>query len=84
MANIMNEKEKLVYRYDSELLTVEPWGENSLRVRSVKQAPMPEEDWALLKPAKTHPEIYVSEGGGTIRNGKIKASLSPRGKTNFL
>ena len=83
MANIMNEKEKLVYRYDSELLTVEPWGENSLRVRSVKQAPMPEEDWALLKPAKTHPEIYVSEGGGTIRNGKIKASLSPRGKLTF-
>ena len=30
----------LVYQYDSETLRIEPWGENSLRVRASKVAPI--------------------------------------------
>lgn len=45
----------LVYQYDSETLRVEPWGENSLRVRASKVAPMPQRDWALTQAVYTAP-----------------------------
>ena len=83
MANIVNEKDKLVYRYDSETLTVEPWGENSLRVRSGKRRAVTGEDWALLQPEESCPEIHITEDGASITNGKIKAVLSRRGKLTF-
>lgn len=38
----------LCYRYEAERLIIEPWGENSLRVRASKMPEMPEDDWALL------------------------------------
>ena len=39
---------KLIYRNDSELLQLEPWGENSLRIRGTKTASISQEPWALL------------------------------------
>ncbi len=74
----------LCYRYQAERLMIEPWGENSLRVRAVKSAEMPAEDWALLPPAKAcQPKIVVREDGGEISNGKIKAEINLIGKLSF-
>ena len=74
----------LCYRYQAERLFIEPWGENSLRVRSMKSAEMDKEDWALLPPAKTcQPKIVVREDGGEITNGKIKAEINLIGKLSF-
>ena len=74
----------LCYRYEAERLVIEPWGENSLRVRATKLAQMPEEDWALLPP-QTHPAVKIEtrEDGGSITNGKIKAELNLIGKLTF-
>ena len=33
----------LYYRYDAERVIVEPWGENSLRVRASKMPEMPQD-----------------------------------------
>ena len=74
----------LCYRYQAERLFIEPWGENSLRVRSMKSAEMDKEDWALLPPAKAcQPKIVVREDGGEITNGKIKAEINLIGKLSF-
>lgn len=74
----------LCYRYQAERLFIEPWGENSLRVRSMKSAEMDKEDWALLPPAKAcQPKIVVREDGGKITNGKIKAEINLIGKLSF-
>ena len=74
----------LCYRYQAERLFIEPWGENSLRVRSMKSAERDKEDWALLPPAKTcQPKIVVREDGGEITNGKIKAEINLIGKLSF-
>ena len=35
----------LLWQYDSETLQIEPWGENSLRLRAWCQAKRPQEDW---------------------------------------
>lgn len=74
----------LCYRYQAERLFIEPWGENSLRVRSMKSVEMDKEDWALLPPAKAcQPKIVVREDGGEITNGKIKAEINLIGKLSF-
>ncbi|MBC8610530.1 glycoside hydrolase family 31 protein [Massilimaliae timonensis] len=78
------EENKLVYHYDAEELWIEPWGENSFRVRSTKMAQMPSEDWALLPPVNCKAEIQLYEdGSASIRNGKILANMTPGGKLSF-
>lgn len=74
---------RLVYTYDSEKLWIEPWGENALRIRSTKLSEMPCEDWALSEPAPAiQAEILIDAGKktGSIRNGKIFATVSRGGK----
>lgn len=77
------EGNKLVFRFDDQKTWIEPWGENAFRVRASKLAEMPSEDWALLQPSsKPKTSISVPDGKepATITNGKIKATISHRGK----
>ncbi|KAK0643684.1 31 glucosidase [Cercophora newfieldiana] len=77
----LNDQGALVYRFDSETLRIEAWGPNALRVRVTHEANLPTENWALSEavPA-TSPSVEISEQGASIRNGRIKARLSQRGK----
>ncbi|RAL00546.1 putative glycosyl hydrolase [Aspergillus ibericus CBS 121593] len=75
------EDDKLVFRFDDHLLWIQPWGENALRVRATKLASMPTEDWALLKAESDRPIIKIEDSqDSSISNGKIKATVSRRGK----
>ncbi|MDR2079777.1 MAG: glycoside hydrolase family 31 protein [Treponema sp.] len=74
------EKNRLIYRYDAERLWIEPWGKNSLRVRSSQMAEMPLEDWALLHQEPCSAEITIEEAGASIRNGKIELRINRAGK----
>ena len=62
----------LCYRYEAERVVIEPWGENSLRVRAWKTSEMDSQDWALL-PQEDAPEVEITaaEDHGSIINGKI-------------
>lgn len=73
----------LCYRYGAERLRIEPWGENSLRVRAWKQAEPDPQDWALLPQADCDTVIQVREDGGSIVNGNIRAELNLIGKLTF-
>jgi alpha-D-xyloside xylohydrolase len=77
---------RLIRKYDSETIWIEPWGENSLRVRVTRAAHMPTsgEAWALLAPAQTHATITIQGDLATITNGKIKAVLTAMGKVTFF
>ena len=78
---LYNEGDSLRFHYDAEDLYIEPWGENALRVRATKQHPMPSEDWALQEPATpTKVQISITNAEASIANGKIKATVSRRGK----
>ncbi|EEY17214.1 alpha-xylosidase [Verticillium alfalfae VaMs.102] len=73
--------DKLVFTFDAETLWIQPWGANALRIRSTRAREMPDEDWALLKPAATTPKITIDEqSGGTLENGNVKASITKAGK----
>lgn len=72
---------RLVFHYDAEELWIEPWGENSLRVRATKQSSMPTESWALAEsPVSPKAKITIDDTEASITNGKINATISKRGK----
>ena len=77
---ITKAENRLVFHYDAEELWIEPWGKNSLRIRSTKQCQMPENDWALQHVEDTASEILFTGTGAIIKNGKIRAELSDLGK----
>jgi alpha-D-xyloside xylohydrolase len=85
--SIEQNQNRLIYRYDSEKLWIESWGENSLRLRSTKMAEMPSgeiEDWALLPPVPCKAEITIAGGEASIKNGKIEARIATSGKVSIL
>lgn len=87
---------RLIYCYDHETLWIEPWGPNALRIRATMHHTMPSEDWALDEPvpsltptisisppgssssSSTNP--HLSNGPATLANGRIRASLTARGR----
>jgi alpha-D-xyloside xylohydrolase len=79
---LYTENDTLCFRFDDHQLRIQPWGQNSLRVRATKRATFEQQDWALLKPETTSPNITISDqhGGARIENGQIHATVSPRGK----
>lgn len=73
------ERDRIVYHYDAEELWIEPWGENSLRIRATKNCRMPGENWALS------PDVVLGCGQdcvpkndadqGAVRHGKEGVQL---------
>ena len=75
---------RLVREFDGEILWIEPWGKDSLRVRATKQAQIDEtKDWALLRPARTQATIQVDGNTASIANGFIKAEINRFGWLSF-
>lgn len=79
------EGNKLIRQYDCEKLYIEPWGENSFRIRSTKQTELIDNDWALLpqKSIDNNVKIKVEGNEACIQNGKIRAEIGAGGKLTF-
>ena len=74
----------LLRRFDSELLCIEPWGENSLRVRATHQAHLlGSEDFALLPAKEAAAKIEVDGARASIANGTLRCEVFPSGKLRF-
>ena len=55
---VTNEGKRLILREENSQLWIEPWGENSLRVRMTAFPQMDGHDWALMEPVgETDAEI---------------------------
>ena len=82
---LRQENNRLIRTYDAETLWIEPWGQNSLRLRATQMAhmPAPEEEWALLPAQPADARIEVSGNTAVIRNGKLTAYLTSSGKVVF-
>ncbi len=77
---ITADKNKLIYQYDSEMLWIEAWGDNAVRIRATKCFKMPDEDWALSIPQRSKAVVTTDETGAFLQNGKILVKLSKAGK----
>ena len=67
--------QQLVWRNHGETLVVEPWGEDSIRVRAALMREVKDERFALLDQAGGGDAEIVIENGkkAFVRNGKITA-----------
>ena len=77
----------IVKTYDEELLIIEPWGENSLRVRSFLDQKYVDRKNALTENySSNYPNllIYKENDKAVIVNGKIKAVLDHRDRISFF
>src|SRR5699024_8990903 len=77
---------RIVKRYDEELLIIEAWGENSLRVRSFLDQHFVDRENALTEELtydESKVEVSAGENEGTIINGDIKAVLDHRDRITF-
>ncbi|NLB90911.1 MAG: family 31 glucosidase, partial [Clostridiales bacterium] len=85
---IIQKENGVYYRQDKEQLYIQPWGENSFRVRATQRADfMSDEMSVVTMPKKDRSDSYQVEknafGDVTIINGKIKAVLFHTGKIVF-
>lgn len=80
---LKQEKNKLIYVNNGETVCVEPWGENSLRVRATKTSMISQNEWALLEPKECKVEITIEGNEATITNGKITAKINQFGWLSY-
>ena len=83
MAIFSVQGDRLIRRQEAEVVWIEPWGANSLRVRATQMAEMPAEDWALLPQAERKADIRVEGQTASITNGNITARFSEGGALSF-
>jgi alpha-D-xyloside xylohydrolase len=74
------ENGKLIYTYDGETMWIEPWGEDSLRIRATKNRAMEDTDWALLPQPDQETEIRIESQEAELKNGGIRAVVTWAGK----
>ncbi|WP_277212161.1 glycoside hydrolase family 31 protein [Isoptericola croceus] len=70
---------RLVWRGGGEVLVVEPWGRDSVRVRATVMGEVEDTDWALLPPdpgAHADARVELRPDGATLRNGAIRVELA--------
>ena len=75
---------KLIWEKNHEVVEIQPWENDSLRIRSTLSARIEERRWALQNPARIKPHIEINDDGALIQNGKIKATISQDGRITFL
>ncbi len=66
---------RLVHRLGNEILCIEPWGKDGLRVRATVGPEILETPWALTEPVGGEATIDLTEDAAVIRNGKISARV---------
>jgi alpha-D-xyloside xylohydrolase len=68
-----------------EILKLEPWGPDGVRVRVTNLRDFPEMPGALLSPpAMSDATALVSEGKGCLTNGKLRAEIWSDGTLHFF
>jgi alpha-D-xyloside xylohydrolase len=83
---LRREDNSLVREFAGEMLVIEPWGKDSLRVRSTMRPALENQDWALVRGQRSEePEISIAaDGSASITHGRITARIDPRGQIAFF
>ena len=74
----------LIWKNENELVVIEAWGNNALRIRATMYPKLNNENWALeyIKPKDVR--VFIENDKAIIINGKIKAEISNIGKITFF
>lgn len=84
MSELIQHPDSIEWRFERQILRIEPWGEHSLRVRATCAPAFTDNLHALLpKNAAGESEITASAETLTLRNGNITAVLNLKGQLAF-
>lgn len=83
MSELIPHANAIEWRFERQILRIEPWGEHSFRVRATCAPTFNSELQALLTPVECQAEIYQDAETLTIRNGNISAVLNLKGQLAF-
>jgi alpha-D-xyloside xylohydrolase len=84
MTEITQEDGKLIRRHEGEILQVDPWGANAVRVRCRPEGEILDLEGALLRaPESENPKIEISDNGATMAHGDLLVSLHEDGHLSF-
>ena len=83
------ERGAVTLRRRGELLRIEAWGRDSLRVRATVAPSLPDRDWALSQgvPAVPHGDVRVEElpdGGWSVTNGRVRCTANGAAVLSFF
>lgn len=83
MSELIQHSNSIEWRFERQILRIEPWGENSLRVRATCSPTFDDALQALLPAAPCQAEIVAEAESLTLRNGNITATLNLKGQLAF-
>src|SRR5271157_2258590 len=85
MVEFIKKTNSLFFSRDDEILEIEPWGSDGIRVRATR-LPEIKQDWtsALVPKEGQRSEIEIRETGASLRNGSIIAKISTSGELSFM
>ena len=76
---------RLVWRCKDQILWVEPWGRDCIRVRSTVLPEMPLRDWSLLPAGTVKARITVGNATARLVNGCLAATIDVKsGRVRFF
>jgi alpha-D-xyloside xylohydrolase len=87
MDYFLQKSNRLIWTRGHEMLQIEPWGPDSLRVRATRSAQIQDPlkgIGALVEQEPITAEIEIGEDQALIRNGAICAEISESGEVRFL
>lgn len=86
MSHFSIEGNILYWKRNHEVLTVQPWGPDSVRVRSTRLAEFPKVPDALLSepPSGASPSFEVGDEAAFLINGRLRVELSDLGRLRFF
>ncbi len=78
-------KNGISWSQSNEIVQIDPWGQDSLRVRATADGELQDDLFSvLLPPVETETQITIEEQGATIYNGAIAAHISRSGLIRFF
>lgn len=77
MKGFRKESGALIWEMNHETVVVQPWGRDSLRVRSTRGTAISDTPWALLPPAASAGKIEFGDSGAVIL-GSLMAAASTK------
>lgn len=72
---ITKTQSRLIWKTNGEIIVIEAWGKNALRVRSVMMGQVLDTDYALLPSQDAACVIEIQKDRANITNGKLKAAV---------
>ena len=75
----------LCYSLENEIIELEPWGRNGIRVQSTQTREI-KRDWvnALINQGDNQASVELYSGGASLQNGGIKARINSKGELSFI